>query len=109
MVHVYLYSSGSYKGQYNFTIPNYKRVDIGFSAILKKEGQKTGMFNPFKFTKSTWISMEVFNLLDIDNTISFLWVKDTNGYQFGVPNRLTSRLINLKLHRNLIDFFIFAT
>ncbi|MGB2371885.1 MAG: TonB-dependent receptor, partial [Flavobacteriales bacterium] len=79
-------------------IPNYKRVDIGFSAILKKEGQETGKFNPFKFTKSTWISMEVFNLLDIDNTISFLWVKDTNGYQFGVPNRLTSRLINLKLH-----------
>ena len=93
-----LTAPGSYKGQYNFTIPNYKRVDIGFSAILKKEGQETGKFNPFKFTKSTWISMEVFNLLDIDNTISFLWVKDTNGYQFGVPNRLTSRLINLKLH-----------
>ena len=93
-----LTAPNSYKGQYNFTIPNYKRVDIGFSAILKKEGQETGKFNPFKFTKSTWISMEVFNLLDIDNTISFLWVKDTNGYQFGVPNRLTSRLINLKLH-----------
>jgi len=42
--------------------------------------------------------MEVFNLFDIDNTISYLWVQDTNGNQFGVPNRLTSRLINLKLH-----------
>jgi hypothetical protein len=93
-----LTAPGSYKGQYDFTIPDYKRVDIGFSAMLKKEGQNTGKFNPFKFTKSTWLSLEVFNLLDIDNTISFLWVKDTNGYQFGVPNRLTSRLINLKLH-----------
>jgi len=93
-----LTAPGSYKGEYDFQLPNYRRVDIGFSAVIKKEGKKTKRFNPFKFTKTTWLSMEVFNLLDIDNTISFLWVKDTNGYQFGVPNRLTSRLVNLKLH-----------
>lgn len=93
-----LTAPNSYKGQYDFNLPDYKRVDIGFSAIMKKEGQKTRQFNPFKFTKETWLSLEVFNLLDIDNTISFLWIKDTNGFQFGVPNRLTSRLINLKLH-----------
>ena len=93
-----LTAPGSFKGEYDFKLPNYRRVDIGFSAVIKKEGKETKRFNPFGFTKTTWISMEVFNLLNIDNTISFLWVKDTNGYQFGVPNRLTSRLINLKLH-----------
>jgi len=87
----------AYKGQYDFTLPNYKRADIGFSANIK--GKKK--FNPFKKTKAAWVSLEVFNLLDIDNTISFLWIRDTSGLQFGVPNRLTTRLINLKLH---IDF-----
>ncbi len=96
-----LTAPGTYKGQYDFTLPDYKRVDIGFSAILKKEGKELGRFNPFKYTKSAWVSLEVFNLLDIDNTISYLWVKDTSGLQIGVPNRLTSRLINLKLH---LDF-----
>ena len=93
-----LTAPNSYKGQYDFHLPDYKRVDIGFSAVLKKDKQTTKKWNPFNFTKNTWLSMEVFNLLNIDNTISYLWVKDTNGNQFGVPNRLTSRLINLKLH-----------
>ena len=88
---------GAYKGQYEFEIPSYKRVDIGFSANIK--GKKK--YNPFKKTEAAWLSLEVFNLLDIDNTISFLWIRDTSGLQFGVPNRLTTRLINLKLH---IDF-----
>ncbi|MGC6429368.1 MAG: TonB-dependent receptor [Flavobacteriales bacterium] len=92
---------GSYKGQYDFSIPSYRRVDIGFSANIKKEGQNLKKYNPFKYSKSAWVSLEVFNLLDIDNTISFLWIRDTSGLLFGVPNRLTSRLINLKLH---LDF-----
>jgi hypothetical protein len=91
----------SYKGQYDFSLPDYKRVDIGFSAIIKKEGAQLRKYNPFKYTKSAWVSLEVFNILDIDNTISYLWVQDTSGLQIGVPNRLTSRLINLKLH---LDF-----
>ena len=88
----------SFKGQHDFYLPDYKRVDIGFSAALKKEKSVRKKWNPFKFTKHTWLSMEVFNLLNIDNTISYLWVQDISGNQFGVPNRLTSRLINLKLH-----------
>lgn len=88
---------GAYKGQYEFTIPNYKRVDIGFSANIKSQKK----YNPFKKAEAAWLSLEVFNLLDIDNTISFLWIRDTSGLQFGVPNRLTTRLINVKLH---IDF-----
>ena len=88
---------GAYKGQFDFSLPNYKRADIGFSANIK--GKKK--YNPFRNTEAAWLSLEVFNLLDIDNTISFLWIRDTSGLQFGVPNRLTTRLINLKLH---IDF-----
>ena len=45
---------------------------------------------------SAWISAEVFNLLDINNTISYLWVSDVGGRQFAVPNYLTRRQLNLK-------------
>ncbi len=88
----------TYKGEYDFRMPDYKRVDIGFSVVLKKEGEKKKEFNPFNFTETAWISLEAFNLLDIDNTVSYLWIQDVGGTQFAVPNYLTSRQLNLKLH-----------
>lgn len=88
----------TYKGEYDFRMPDYKRVDIGFSFILKKEEEQSERFNPFKFTKTAWISLEAFNLLNINNTVSYLWIQDVGGTQFAVPNYLTSRQLNLKLH-----------
>lgn len=93
-----LMAPDTYKGEYNFRIPDYKRVDIGFSVILKRESEKQKGFHPFNFTETAWISLEVFNLLDIDNTVSYLWIQDVGGTQFAVPNYLTSRQLNLKLH-----------
>ncbi|MCK5028417.1 MAG: carboxypeptidase-like regulatory domain-containing protein [Bacteroidales bacterium] len=80
----------------------YKRVDMGFSkVIIKKDKEfKTGSFlNVFE---DMWISFEIFNLLDINNTISYMWVKTVsnqagNASQYAVPNYLTSRRFNLKL------------
>ena len=51
----------------------------------------------FKHFDSLWISAEVFNLLGIRNTISYLWVSDVVQNQYAVPNYLTSRLLNLNL------------
>jgi hypothetical protein len=45
-----------------------------------------------------WISLEVFNLLQIKNTISYFWVTDINERRLAVPNYLTPRQVNLKLH-----------
>ena len=77
-------------------IPDYRRVDIGFSAVLKSEEKKSRLkwLNAFK---SIWLSAEVFNLLDINNTVSYLWVADITGRQYAVPNYLTSRQLNAKL------------
>ncbi len=80
-------------------IPAYKRVDIGFSALLIDGNQKKhpaySFFNAFR---SLWISAEVFNLLGIQNTLSYQWIQDfTSERIYAVPNRLTSRLINVKL------------
>jgi hypothetical protein len=77
-------------------IPDYRRVDIGFSAVLKSENKQSKIkwLKPFK---SIWISAEVFNLLDINNTVSYLWVADVSGREYAVPNYLTARQLNAKL------------
>lgn len=81
-------------------LPAYKRVDIGFSKQLISDKTKFKAKNPFRAFKSMWISLEVFNLLDISNTISYFWVTDVGGQVYGVPNYLTPRQLNLKLHCN---------
>jgi hypothetical protein len=78
-------------------IPAYRRVDIGFSAKLLDEDSDVKPTNPLRHLKTMWIGFEVFNLLGINNTISYLWIKDVNNRQYAVPNYLTYRLFNLKL------------
>ena len=86
----------SEKHQDVLRIPDYRRVDIGFSAVLKDENKKSKIkwLNAFN---SIWVSAEVFNLLDINNTVSYLWVADVSGRQYAVPNYLTARQLNAKL------------
>lgn len=80
-------------------LPDYKRVDIGFSALLLDgESKNRHAFSLFNNFKSIWASLEVFNLLGIQNTISYQWIQDfTTNRTYAVPNRLTSRLLNVKL------------
>jgi hypothetical protein len=81
------------------TLDAYKRVDIGFSAMLydinkrkiKIESQK------FKHLKSIWATLEVFNLLGIKNEVSKDYVKDYSNRIFAIPNYLTSRRINFRV------------
>lgn len=73
---------------------SYRRVDIGFSYDLMPTVPTKGFFAKFN---SAMLSLEVFNLLDINNTISYTWIKESGGRQYGVPNFLTSRRVNLKL------------
>ena len=77
-------------------IPDYRRVDIGFSAVLKSENKRSRL-KFMNILNSAWLSAEVFNLLDINNTVSYLWVSDVGGRQYAVPNYLTRRQLNLKL------------
>lgn len=82
-------------------LPQYIRVDIGFSALLLDGSKHTDKKLLGSF-KKIWFSAEAFNLLGIQNTLSYTWIQDqSSGLTFAVPNRLTSRLINAKL---IIDF-----
>ena len=80
-----------------FRIPPYRRIDLGFSKVLISPDHKRFRNKAFDQVKDMWISLEVFNLLDISNTISYLWVSNNSGDMFAVPNYLTRRKLNLKL------------
>jgi hypothetical protein len=78
-------------------IPPYRRVDIGFSKVLIKE-EETDRNNFFKRKiQSAWIALEVFNLLGVSNTISYIWVEDVEARRYAVPNYLTARRLNLRI------------
>lgn len=90
------------KYQQTLRMPAYRRVDLGMGKQLlrdikdpkRKAKYKTGTW---KEIDDIWLTLEVFNLLETRNTISYTWVKTTNGSEYGVPNYLTDRQINLKL------------
>lgn len=79
-------------------IEPYIRIDIGFSALLlDSEKSNRRSHNPFRNFENIWATLEVFNLIDRDNTISYMLIKDFSNTVFAMPNRLTPRLLNLKL------------
>ena len=80
-----------------FRIPPYRRIDLGMSKVLIDPSHKTYRYKAFNSIKDLWLDLEVFNLLGINNTISYLWVANNSGDMFGVPNYLTKRKLNLKL------------
>ena len=68
--------------------PAYRRVDVGFSrALFSDDPNRDGL-----------ISLEVFNMLGINNTINHNWIQDVNGRYYAVPNFLTGRRVNLKVN-----------
>ena len=77
--------------------PAYRRVDIGFSKQLISEANSFSKGNPLRYVKNMFVSVDVFNLLDIPNTISYTWVKYIDNRYYGVNNYLTPRYVNVKL------------
>jgi hypothetical protein len=105
-----VYLNFLYGGNMPYNIPNsvkyrnaliiepYIRVDIGFSLLLlDSEKSNRRSHNPFRNFENIWATLEVFNLIDRDNTISYLLIKDFSNTVFAMPNRLTPRLLNFKL------------
>ena len=89
---------GSVKYRNGAIIEPYIRVDIGFSALLlDADRSNRRSHSPFRNFESIWASLEVFNLIDRSNTISYLLIKDYANNVFTLPNRLTPRLVNFKI------------
>jgi CarboxypepD_reg-like domain/TonB-dependent Receptor Plug Domain len=88
---------GSTKYRNGLIIAPYIRVDMGFSALLLSEKSLRRSHNPFKNFENIWASLEVFNLINRENTISFQLIKDFSNTVYALPNRLTPRLVNFKI------------
>ena len=80
-----------------FRYSDYRRVDIGFGVLLWNDTwrEKRGK-HPLRFSQNAWMSLEVFNLLQVANVAANTWIKTITNTQFAVPNFLTSRRINLR-------------
>lgn len=89
---------GSVKYRNAAIIEPYMRIDIGFSALLlDADKMNRRSHSPFRNFENIWASLEVFNLIDRPNTISYLLIKDFANNVFTMPNRLTPRLVNFKI------------
>ena len=88
---------GSVKYRNGLIIAPYIRVDMGFSALLLSEKSIRRSHSPFRKFENIWASLEVFNLINRENTISFQLIKDFSNTVYALPNRLTPRLVNLKI------------
>lgn len=76
----------------------YRRVDLGFSKQLIGDATSfRNPRNPLNYIRNCWLSLEVFNLLGVNNVSSYMWVTDIYNIQYAVPNYLTNRQLNLKL------------
>jgi hypothetical protein len=91
--------SPSYASPYNYQnrLPDYKRADVGMSYVIidsNKKGTKAWQ-KPFKELS---VGLEIFNMFDVQNSITNTWVRDVySKRQYSIPNYLTPRVFNLRL------------
>jgi hypothetical protein len=82
---------------HTFRMPAYRRVDIGLSKQFAGRDARKPSGKALSKFESLVLTVEILNLLSVNNTISFNWVRDIEGNQYGVPNYLTPRQVNIKL------------
>ena len=100
-----VYNSGvpggapTYADPYNFQnrLRDYRRADLGVLYVFTDASKRfsTGFLSQFKELTA---GLELFNMFDIQNSITNTWVRDAaTKNQFGVPNYLSGRILNLRI------------
>ncbi|PHI19704.1 TonB-dependent receptor [Lewinellaceae bacterium SD302] len=85
-----------FRNTYRFD--TYHRIDIGFSwRLFDRLASRNAATHPLRFTRSTFLSLEVFNLMQVSNQAGNTWIKTIFQQQYAIPNRLTGRRLNLRL------------
>ena len=91
--------SPSYADPYLFQnrLKDYFRSDIGISYVFV-DAQNKPRENWQKKFKELSVGIELFNMFDVQNSITNTWVKDiSSSRSIAIPNYLSGRILNLKL------------
>ncbi len=91
--------SPSYTDPYDYQnrLRAYKRADIGISYVFK-DAQNLHNGNWLNGFKEFSLGFEIFNMFDVQNSITNTWVRDVYSKQFyGIPNFMTPRVFNIKM------------
>ena len=91
--------SPSYADPYDYQIrlPDYKRADLGVSYVIVNEDKlrDKGWLKPFK---ELTLGAEIFNIFDVQNSITNTFVRDVyTKVQYAIPNYLSPRVYNVRL------------
>lgn len=78
-----------------FRTPAYKRVDLGALRLWNADNSRFMTRGHWTRVKEMTLGVDLFNLLDIDNTNSYYWVTAIDNRQFAVPNYLTGFMLSL--------------
>lgn len=86
---------------YQHRLNDYRRADVGFSYVFKDE--KFGADKEWLSSlKELTLGFEIFNLFNNTNAITNTWVRDVySKSMYGIPNRMTMRMFNLKVTARL--------
>ncbi|GEQ86556.1 TonB-dependent receptor [Patiriisocius marinistellae] len=91
--------SPSYADPYDYQqrLRDYKRADLGVQYVLVDENsqRESGLFKPFE---ELTIGAEIFNIFDVQNSITNTFVRDVyTKVQYSIPNYLTPRIFNVRV------------
>ncbi len=91
--------SPSYADPYKYQtrLRDYKRADLGISYVIVDDTKlrESGWLKPFKEFS---IGAEIFNIFDVQNSITNTFVRDVyTKVQYAIPNYLTPRIFNVRL------------
>jgi len=91
--------SPSYTNPYDYQnrLNDYKRADIGVTYVFT-DAQNSSNKKWLKSFKELAIGFEIFNLFDVQNSITNTWVRDVYSKEYySIPNYMTPRVFNVKL------------
>ncbi len=90
--------SPSYADPYNYQtrLKDYARADIGMSYVIV-DGNKLRESGWLKHFKELSIGAEIFNIFDVQNSITNTFVRDVySKLQYSIPNYLSPRIFNIR-------------
>ncbi len=90
--------SGANPYDYQFRLKDYFRSDIGVNYVFV-DSQKMVNASWLKHFKELSLGLELYNMFDVQNSITNTWVRDVSSKRsYAIPNYLSGRILNFKVH-----------